>query len=189
MLQPHQLTGVVLAGGKSSRFGLNKALSNFRGESFIQNTINTIQPYVQELVVSGYYAEYNKLNVRILKDEYESVGPLGGIYTALNYCKTPWLLVLTCDMPFMDSQIIEHLLNSHSDKLLIGWSCNLGKGVFPLLIAKEVLPDLKLLIENNHLKVKKLLQFEYSKTLLIPDKWSNFFSNINTQEEYKLIIQ
>ena len=55
MLHPEDITGVVLAGGKSSRFGSNKALSRYGESYFLQHIVRKIQPYTKEVVVAGFY--------------------------------------------------------------------------------------------------------------------------------------
>lgn len=112
MLHPGEITGVVLAGGKSSRFGSNKAMQPFKGRTFLQHIIGQLEAYTSEVVIAGYYPEYENAGIPVLKDIYGDTGPLGGIYTALHYCKTPWALVLTCDMPFITNEIIEFMLES-----------------------------------------------------------------------------
>lgn len=188
MLHPDQVTGVVLAGGKSSRFGSNKALCEIEGFSFLQYIITKLKPYTYEIVISGSQQEYNNLGVSVLSDEFENIGPIGGIYTALKYCTTPWLLVFTCDMPLISNEVIMHLLASGRGERVIGWNFEEQQGLFPLLISKGVLNDIKKMIDMQQYRIKQLLQLDNSKIIDIPQEWQHYFTNINTYEEYKQII-
>ena len=188
MLHPDQITGVVLAGGKSSRFGSNKALCDINGFSFLEHIITKLKPYTHEIIISGYREEYKNIGLLMLPDEFESTGPIGGIYTALKYCTTPWLLVLTCDMPLISNEVIMHLLASGRGERVIGWNFGECHGLFPLLISKDVLSDIKKMIGLKQYRIKQLLQLNNSKVIDIPRQWQHYFTNVNTHEDYKQII-
>lgn len=185
MIKPNDITGVVLAGGKSSRFGSNKALCMQEGKSFVQLAIELLKPFAKEVVVAGFYPEYSQLNVPILKDELPHIGPLGGIYTALNYCSTPWMLVATCDMPNMKPLVIEQLLAQRKEEeKIIGWGSSQHAVSFPLLISTEIMPDLQQCINQEEYRVKRLFEKDYAKTINIPEQWMSYFANINRQVEH-----
>lgn len=188
MLHPKEITGVVLAGGKSSRFGSNKALSLYDGKSFLKHIIELIQPYTKEVVVAGFYPEYEDIGIPVLEDKTENIGPLGGIYTALTYCTTPWILVLTCDMPLLTEEIIKEMMAIAKDQNMIGWNNDKSGGVFPLLISKNILPNLEKAIEKKQYRVKQLFEWDNSLIMAIPEKWDCLFANINNQQEYKNIL-
>ena len=187
MLSPSEITGVVLAGGKSSRFGSNKALSQFDGKSFLLNSIEILKPFSKEVVVSGNYSEYDELEIPVLEDVISGIGSVGGILTALRYSSTAWILVLTCDMPLITPEIIGHMLRANSRDEIIGWSRDGNGGQFPLLVSKNALPFIKHNIEKKRYRVKQLFDLENSLQLAIPEKWRRHFANINTLNDYKEI--
>lgn len=188
MLHPEQITGVILAGGKSRRFGSNKALCEYGDKTFLRHLINLVRPYTKEVVIAGCYPEYNEKGIPVLQDVYPDMGPVGGIYTALGESGTPWILVLTCDMPLISKEIIMLLLASGRGEEVIGWQHDAVDALFPLLIAKTVLPDIEKAIELKQCRVKQLFERERSRKILIPDALLSRFANINTQEDYKNII-
>lgn len=189
MLHPDEITGVVLAGGKSSRFGSNKALSKYGDETFLKHIAVLLQSYTKEVVISGFYPEYESIGMPILEDKISGIGPLGGIYTALLYSSTPWILVLTCDMPFITSEIITHMLAAGKGENVIGWDHPENIGIFPLLISKELLPEIEKAIEKKQYRIKQILSKGNTRRITIPDEWEFFFTNINSQEDYKNIKQ
>ena len=184
MLHPEDITGVVLAGGKSSRFGSNKALSLYGESSFLQHLIHKIQPYTKEVVVAGFYPEYETLGVPVLKDVVSESGPLGGILTALTYSTTPWILVLTCDMPLITSEIIMQMLAVGRGETIIGWKHESTPGVFPLLLSKSLLPDIEEAVKEKRFRVKQLFDWGNACLIPIPEELHHLFANINNREEY-----
>ena len=192
MLPPKEITGVVLAGGKSSRFGSNKALSIYNETTtFLQQTIARLRPFVQEVVIAGSRPEYNDIGIPVLADKIEGIGPLGGIYTALEYSRTPWILVMTCDMPFVTDEVIAYLLATASEsENITGWEPGELGGVFPLLVSKKAIPHIEKIIATGRHSVKQLFDGgpPSSKTIPIPENWRHFFENINTRDEYKNLI-
>lgn len=178
----------MLAGGKSSRFGSNKALSKYGNKTFLQHITLLLQPYTKEVVIAGFYPEYENICIPILKDRLSGIGPLGGIYTALLYSSTPWILVLTCDMPLISNEIIIYMLAASKGENAIGWNHEKSAGMFPLLLSKNILPFLETAIEAKQYRVKEIFNWSSSRIIAIPDKWKALFTNINNQEEYKNLI-
>jgi len=189
MLHPEEITGVVLAGGKSTRFGANKALSKYGEKSFLQHIIEQLQPYTKEVVISGFYPEYQNMGITVLEDKFPEIGPLGGIYTALAYTTTPWILVLTCDMPLISNEVIMHMLAAGRGENVIGWNHDKNIGIFPLLISKNILPYLEKAIEAKQYRVRQIFDWGSSRIITIPEEWQRLFANINSQEEYKNILK
>lgn len=177
-----------MAGGKSSRFGSNKALSEYGGKTFLQCAISRLQPYVGELVVSGFYKEYENLNIPILKDDIADIGALGGIYTALKHCHTPWILVLTCDMPMISNGLIERMLVNAQDKKVIAWKHDKSVGVFPILISKDMLADVGDMIDNERYRVKQLFDRADAELINVPEEWKDCFANINRKEDVNVLM-
>jgi molybdopterin-guanine dinucleotide biosynthesis protein A len=119
---------VLLAGGKSSRMGRDKAALPVNGEPLWQRQIAILratQP--AELFISGKSdGPYADCGVEILADEFPDCGPLGGIATALRRCNSERLLVLAVDMPAMTAAFLRTLV-AESDRI--------AKGVVPSVAA------------------------------------------------------
>lgn len=184
MLNAQEITGVVLAGGKSARFGSNKALSKFNGKTFLQHTVERLQPFTKEVVIAGSYPEYENADIPVLADIVEGIGPLGGIYTALEYSRTPRILVMTCDMPLISGEVITYMLEAAGDETVTGWEQSEHGGMFPLLVSKEAVSRVKEAIGKGQFSVKQLFDSEDTKLIAIPEAWRHCFVNINNQEEY-----
>jgi molybdopterin-guanine dinucleotide biosynthesis protein A len=92
-------TGVVLAGGRSSRMGRDKALIEVDGRSLLDRALDKLEPHVQELLVIGDPLKYGHVGPFVFADDIPGVGPLGGLVTAMRYASHDRMLVLACDMP------------------------------------------------------------------------------------------
>ena len=110
----NEITAVILAGGKSSRMnGKDKGLMNFRGQELIRHVLRVVQPRVSEVLISAnrnieLYENFGK----VIMDELEDFqGPLAGVSSALKVCFTPYLLVLPCDSPLIDEELIDNLIS------------------------------------------------------------------------------
>jgi molybdopterin-guanine dinucleotide biosynthesis protein A len=100
-------TGVVLAGGKSTRMGRDKALVEVDGKPMLQHAIDVLRPQVKELLVIGDPRKYRRFDADVLEDELEGLGPLGGIVTAMGHARYEHLLVLACDVPGVNAKLLE----------------------------------------------------------------------------------
>lgn len=107
---PH--SAVLLAGGKSSRMGRDKALLDFRGQPLWRHQLDTLsQTAPQELFISAAAnAPYGGGSWRIIPDAEAGHGPLAGIVSALKAMRTEWMLVLAVDVPFVTADFLRNLL-------------------------------------------------------------------------------
>lgn len=109
-------TGVVLAGGKSTRMGQDKALLVVDGKPLLTQAIERLEPHVRELLVIGDPRKYRKLHADVVPDDLEGLGPLGGIVTAMGHARRDRLIVLACDVPGVNDALIERLQRAWSDE-------------------------------------------------------------------------
>ena len=101
---------VLLAGGKSSRMGSNKAELMFEGKTFTQVLLEKAQKMGMEHIVISGYEEEGFLTVW---DIYPEMGPLGGLHACMNAIETPYCLVLPVDVPQIPVELLEDLIDFH----------------------------------------------------------------------------
>ena len=101
--------GFVLAGGKSSRMGTDKALLTFRGRPLIQHIAEQAAIATGEVTLIGDEKLYGGMGYAAMKDRRPGWGPLAGIETALDHTRSEWNLVLACDMPGLRAGVLERL--------------------------------------------------------------------------------
>ena len=115
----NNILGVILAGGKSSRFGSNKADAHLGDKTLLEHTISKVEKiFLEVLIVSNKESiKINKKNVFLVKDFIKGqLGPLIGILSAMKWIeqnnkKYKWIATFPCDTPFFDDSIIEKLKN------------------------------------------------------------------------------
>lgn len=106
-----EITGIILAGGKSSRMGKDKALSDFKGKPLISYAIETLKPLCGTLIISANQTgKYGTFGLPVISDEIKNIGPMGGILTCLKHSETQHNLIISCDTPFVGSDLFMHLL-------------------------------------------------------------------------------
>lgn len=194
-----QLTGAILAGGHSSRFGSNKALFAPDGETLISKAAGLLRSVAREVLVSASQTnagDYDFLGLDIVVDQHPDSGPMGGLETLLQRCTTQWLLVLTCDMPFVDKDALVTMISSlagESDNALhqkdrphaLAWQRSDGSiSPFPLLIERSALPKLQSRMRTGSLSMKGLLRD--LDTYYIMSPCNRLLSNINRPEDWAI---
>ena len=193
------LTGAILAGGHSSRFGSNKALFAPNGETLISKAAGLLRSVAREVLVSASQTnagDYDFLGLEIVVDQHPDSGPMGGLETLLQRCTTPWLLVLTCDMPFVDKEALVTMvssLNGEPDNALyqrdhphaLAWQrCDGSISPFPLLIERSALPRILSRMRTGSLSMKGLLS--ELDTYYIMSPYNRLLSNINRPEDWAI---
>ena len=193
------LTGAILAGGHSSRFGSNKALFAPNGETLISKAAGLLRSVAREVLVSASQTnagDYDFLGLEIVVDQHPDSGPMGGLETLLQRCTTPWLLVLTCDMPFVDKEALITMVSSLTGELdnalyqrdrphALAWQrCDGSISPFPLLIERSALPKLQSRMRTGSLSMKGLLSD--LDTYYIMSPCNRLLSNINRPEDWAI---
>ena len=131
-MNDRNIKGIVLAGGKSSRFGADKAMAKLGGITLLERAVNLLKDLeLDSVIVAGGLKDYSFLNCRIEKDIFPDQGPLGGFYTACRIFEDSPLLVLTCDMPGVTPAVLETLLRHHEKKHFITVFNGFGGGYQP----------------------------------------------------------
>lgn len=117
-------SGVVLAGGRSTRFGdADKAVASLAGVPMIRRVADRVAPVVSELVVNCRSDQRDAIedalagvdpSVRFAVDPVEDEGPLAGVRNGLHAADAEYALVVACDMPFVDAAFVDHLFERAS---------------------------------------------------------------------------
>ena len=116
MNNSQRVTGIILAGGKSSRLGRDKAWEDVGGQRIIDRVIGALQSSCDEVLIIGDRPErQNELSlpkcIQYRSDDLKGRGSIGGLYTGLKGSDTLWSLVVACDMPFISRELIRFMLS------------------------------------------------------------------------------
>jgi molybdopterin-guanine dinucleotide biosynthesis protein A len=184
------ITGAVLAGGKSLRFGKNKAFQQLRGKRFIDLAIESLCPFCDPImVVAGEIEPYLYTGVMLVKDIIPNQGPLGGIYTALLLSPSEWIFVKATDMPFLVPELASLIIgardgfdavvpkmNVYFDPLLALYN----RRCLPVIARQLQMPDKRQVIDfYRKIRVRAIDEEEWRK--VDPDALS--FKNVNTPSD------
>lgn len=111
------VTGLVLAGGASRRFGEDKARYLVDGASMIERVVRAVSEVVHPVRISiGGDTEPFQLELEHVRDLTPDAGPLGGLQAGLRRGERRWLLVVACDLPFLTSDVLTSLLDARTSE-------------------------------------------------------------------------
>lgn len=110
------VTGVILAGGKSSRFGINKAFSEINGSRLIDIVAGLMTSiFTRTVLITNSPEEYSYLGLPIREDLIRGLGPIGGILTGLEDMRDEAGFFIACDMPFVSEDLIRYIVSIRSE--------------------------------------------------------------------------
>ena len=181
---------VILAGGKSRRFGADKAVAKLGDKSLIDYTINKLEPkFAEILVITNNPKQVSKNNIFFIKDTMSGqLGPLVGILSAMEWVKNndknyEWIISFPCDTPFFEEKIIDKVINSQKSsdkKLLFLKSGNKRHNIFGLW-SIELMEQLRNDINQGARKVEDWANKIGTEIVEINSESDKSFLNINTK--------
>ena len=185
---------LLLAGGKSSRMGTNKAELLYEGRTFIENLIEKAKALgIKKIYLSGYQKAGE--DVQVVYDIYPEIGPLGGIHVGLQHMKTKYCLILPVDIPQIPVEFLETLLDTHEKQTL---DCEIEK--LPLIVERDgfiepligIYPASMLEFIEDRIKAQRFSVFrmlkEWGSRSFVADIPAWQIANINTKEDYEMLV-
>lgn len=182
-------TAFILAGGKSSRMGRDKAFLQLRDETLLAHALKLSAAITKEVKIVGDATKFSAFG-RVVEDVYPNRGPLGGIHAALSTSSTDLNLMLAVDLPFVGADFLQYLLARARESTAIVTLPRAAGGLQPLCavyrrpfaeIAEEAL-------RNGRNKIDSL--FAKAGTCVIEDDElvragfsSEMFRNLNTPDD------
>jgi molybdenum cofactor guanylyltransferase len=195
----NDITGIILAGGKSSRMGQNKALMPFRGEPIIDRLAALMKSkFKRVILVTNTPDEYSYLNIECFTDFYENIGPLAGIHSGLVNSKTERNFVLSCDIPLINCEIIEYICSRITDMPItivradgfLQHLCGIyNRKILPY--AADMLMKAGISGKPNTCNIHKLTGEQGAEIIdafEIPGYTEGMFLNLNRPEDYERLI-
>jgi molybdopterin-guanine dinucleotide biosynthesis protein A len=186
------LTLAIQAGGESRRMGRDKALLPFLGQPLILRPLQRLARLADEVLITSNQPEnYRFLGLTPVPDVLPGTGALGGLYTALNAARHPFVAVVACDMPFASPELfaVEFALLQETDAHAVIPRSNAGTEPFHAVYrAESCLPHIQTALEAGMRRVDSWFS-EVNIRYLEPEEISPYdleklaFLNINTSEE------
>lgn len=142
----NDITGIILAGGKSSRMGTNKSLLKLNGKTVIERVVDLMNSIFRKVIIITNTLEvYDFINLPKYKDIYSYKGPLAGIHSGLKYSNTDKNFIISCDIPLMNKKMIEYIVDYKTEKPITICKANGFIQQLAGIYSKSVLP----LVENS----------------------------------------
>ena len=185
-----ELTGVILAGGKSRRMGYNKALLRVGGKTIIERVLEALKEITDSLlIITNSPEEYDFLNIPMKGDILPGKGAFGGVYTALSLSDAFYSLVVACDMPFLNSGFLRYMTQFKEGYDIV--IPKPGQWYEPLcaIYAKTCIPQIENLLGAGCLKIIELFpmvrtRYVGEEEIKLYNSSEMLFFNVNTQEDY-----
>jgi molybdopterin-guanine dinucleotide biosynthesis protein A len=184
-----EVAGVILAGGKSSRYGRNKALETIEGVRLIERVVRILEvTFAHLVIVTNTPQDYSYLGLTMVEDRIKGLGPIGGIHTGLESIEEDAAFFAACDMPFLNRALIHHMLDSMHDFDAViprlGWRMQ----TLHALYHKRCLPYIRELIERGEYQVfrffpKVHIRYVDEEEIRAFDPDLRSFFNVNRPEE------
>jgi molybdopterin-guanine dinucleotide biosynthesis protein A len=191
----HDVTGVLLAGGQSTRMGRDKRFLPLGGRTLLARALSVLENLFAEVLLSvaAPMPELAGLRHRVVADVLSGCATLGGLYSALLAAGTSRIFAAACDMPFLNPAVIRHMVNRDPQADLV--IARLANGLHPMhaVYSKGCAPHLAEMAKQGNLKVQDLASRPGLAVTVIPeDELSPIdarllsFMNINTPADLEL---
>lgn len=194
-----KVTSIVLAGGKSLRFGRSKIVETILGKTIIEGVVDRLRPLSEQILIVTSREQRPLIpaidGTEVKTDVYPGKGPLGGIYTGLLAAHSDYSIAVAGDMPFLNRELLRHML-----KLVSGFDAvvpRLSDGRLESLhaiYARTCLPTMKMWLEQNQLEINAFIKMvrvryiEQEECQRFDPQLLSFF-NINYQSDLEKALE
>ena len=186
------LTIAIQAGGQSRRMGTDKARVQLAGKPLIEHVLGRVEGMADEILITSNHPEsLAYLEIPLVRDAIPGVGALAGLYTALEAAHGNHVLVLACDMPFVNRQLLEYMIGLAPEADIV---VPLHASYFEPMHAiynKSCLPAIESSLSNGETRVISFYErmvvraIDENEIATFKPRGRSFF-NINTPEDLAL---
>lgn len=177
----------VLAGGKSTRMGQDKALLCLESRRFIDRICGELSGFSQVLISAAQKGIYEDTGYQVVYDEHRDIGPMEGIYQVLRAASEEYVFICAADMPFLKKELVEYM----AEYISSDYDCYClvdEEHIHPLcaIYSKKMLPVIQRQIESGHFRLLNVLRQVRTKYIRLETSCfdKKIVRNINTREEY-----
>lgn len=179
-------TGAVLAGGRSSRMGVDKAFLEIDGRSMLDLSLDLLEKVSSEQLIIGDPKKYGHVLPNTIADVRPNAGPLAGVLTTLQYSSNDLCIVVACDMPALNTELFKLLKSFVREE--VDAIVPTHDGLIEPLAAvyhRRCAPIFRQCIENTVFKMSDALQLVSTTFVEVPlgtGQWpADLFRNINSK--------
>ena len=187
----NNIAGVVLAGGKSTRFGSDKALQHIDGVPMAARAADLLSSICGAgVMISGTPSLYDQLGYTTVPDRKKELGPIGGIVSTLGLDVAPYTLYLPCDMPGVTPELLARLPEAIGDAEGAYFVSETGR-MFPLpaLLRHSAIAAAWRIAINDTRPMRDLLEsLESVVAVQISEEEARKLANCNTVDELDCVL-
>ncbi len=185
------VTGVLLAGGKSRRMGRDKAALIVAGKTMADRMLEWLQNHFPQTLIAGDRPDLARPGIAYHPDIYTG-SSLGGLHNGLLHAHTEWIFAVACDMPFPDTRLLAPMLEQRDKASAVVLKTEDGFEPLFALYHKSCLSHLEHLLQEQKFRIQGFFEL-ISVTALDPshyiDDWQKALSNLNTPEDLQRVEQ
>ncbi len=192
-MEGNDITGIILAGGKSNRYGKNKAFELVDGIPIIERIIRVLKEVFSDIIIiTNSKEEYRQFNLRLYEDIIKGLGPIGGIYTGLKNIDCRGGFFVACDMPFLNAAFIRYMISIWNDEDVVvprfGWKIEPLHAIY----SKACIPYIEELIKREIYQIRSIfnktkVRYVQEEEITQFDPSFSFILNINRPEDLDYI--
>ncbi len=187
-MDSEHITGIILAGGKSTRFGEDKALYRYNGKPMVEYAIDVLATICEDiLLITNKSDDYFKFaKIKFVHDIYLGCGPLGGIHAGLIESKNEDNLIVSCDMPEINSGLLRNLLMHRFGYQVVIPTHNGFNENMPCYFHKNSIPIIEEALKLNRFKISDAIAPLLIKYLNVEEMSlysERLFANVNTKAD------
>lgn len=178
------VVGIVLAGGKSTRFGSDKALFPYRGRPMITYALGFLKSVTNNIFISSANPAHSQFGYPLIADQYAGIGPIGGIHAALKQAGSFPCFFVPVDLPLLTIDIATSLVSAYRpDNMALVARYQLQLQPLIGIYNSLSLPTIEYQISQGDYKLTHLLNRLHAKFMdFCPANTDiNPFENVNTK--------
>jgi len=191
----NDVTGALLAGGESRRFGRDKSLADWNGRPLIEQAATALAATCGHVILLANAPEpYSFLGLEHTPDLRPGKGPLAGLEAALAAAATPWVLLAACDMPCLSVRLLRHLIRVKNGFRAVIPEGPQGPEPLCAIYHRSMLAEVRAMLDRNDLAIRRLATLAGVQTIpaaevadIDPDPL--IFANVNRPEELERLLR
>ncbi|MBZ0306775.1 MAG: molybdenum cofactor guanylyltransferase [Anaerolineae bacterium] len=183
------VSAAILAGGQSRRMGTDKSLVLLDGKPLIRHVIDRLEPLaIPMIIITNQPEKYVQFALPLFKDVIPDRGSLGGLYSAVSYSQTDYILCVACDMPFLNTDLLHFLIAQRQGHDAIVPRIGERTEGLHAVYQKNCLPFMQRQVEQQRLKIAECLaqlnvKWVDEPTMYPFDPQMKSFVNLNSPNE------
>jgi molybdopterin-guanine dinucleotide biosynthesis protein A len=186
-----QISCIILAGGKNARMGREKAYLRIGERTIIEEQSDALSRIFDEIIIVANSQNYfENIDVKVVTDIIPDSGPLGGLYSGLAVSSNIHSFLLACDMPFINLQLIDYMINQIGENDIVIPVSSKGIETLFAVYSLNCLETIRRQVEFKNLKLLDILTF-FKVRYISQEEVEKFdpkefsFFNVNSPKDYE----